>query len=278
MKADDTAFSGKVAIVTGGSSGIGLSLGVGLARRGARVWVVARRNGQLTAAKDKILSMSGCDQAAVEIISADISDPDQALGCVRKVEDQAGRIDYLFNSAGSVHPGYVQDIDLELFHQMMDVNYFGTVHMTKAVLPGMIQRRSGHIVNIASMGAVISYIGYSAYAPSKFAVRGFSDALRSEMQAYNVRVSIVYPGDTDTPQLDFENQFKPPETAALGGMGRLYTPDEVAVSILNGVQRGGYVIVPGSLMRFYYRAFVTLGEALNPIIDFIIRRSRKNME
>ncbi|MGW8252101.1 MAG: SDR family oxidoreductase [Anaerolineales bacterium] len=276
--AGDAAFSGKVAVVTGGSSGIGFSVGLGLARRGARVWLVARHRQALESARDEIISFSGCDADLVRIIPTDVSDPDQAFDCINKIEDDEKRVDYLFNVAGFVHPGYVQDLELDLFHKMMDVNYFGTVYTTKAVLPGMIQRHSGHIVNVASLGAVVAYIGYSAYAPSKFAVRGFTDALRTEMKAHNVRVSIVYPGDTDTPQLEYENQHKPLETKYIGGVGRIYSPGEVANSILEHVRRGRYVIVPGTRMRLLYRAITLVGEGVNPIIDFLISQSRKNME
>jgi 3-dehydrosphinganine reductase len=274
----DPEFSDMVAVITGGSSGIGLSLGIGLAQQGGKVWLVARSREKLAAAREEIIASSGCDLNTVQTISADISEPDQAFNSIKRIENQVGRVNYLFNAAGFVHPGYVQDLELELFHQMMAVNYFGTVYVTKAVLPGMIQRRSGHIVNIASMGAVVSYIGYSAYAPSKYAVRGFSDALRSEMKAHNVRVTIVFPGDTDTPQFHYENQHKPPETKYVSGVGRIYSPGEVAESILRGVQRGEYVIVPGTRMRLLYRVFSTLGEGINPFIDYLIARSRKRME
>jgi len=90
-----------------------------------------------------------------------------------------------------------------------DVNYFGIVYITKAALPGMLQRGSGHIINIASMAAVIGAFGYSAYGASKFAVRGFSDVLRSELKPLGIRVSIVFQSDTDTPQLAYEEPFRP---------------------------------------------------------------------
>lgn len=276
--AGDAAFSAKVAVVTGGSSGIGLALAEGLARQRAKVWLVARRTEMLAAAREEIISSCGCDSGNVRTYSADISDPEQVRDCIARIEEQTGRVDYLFNIAGYVQPGYVQELEIAQFQQMMAVNYFGTVYMTKAVLPGMIQRRSGHIVNVASLGAVVAYIGYSAYAPSKFAVRGFSDALRTEMKVHNVRVSIVFPGDTDTPQLVYENQHKPHETKYIAGVGRIYSPQEVAEGILSGVRRGRYVIVPGTRMRLLYRAITILGEGINPFVDYLIARSRKKME
>jgi 3-dehydrosphinganine reductase len=274
MAQDRPEFTGQVAIITGGSSGIGLALGKALARQGASLWLVARREAQLAAAREALLQAGG----TVETISADVSDPDQAWQAVQQVEQQAGQIDYLFNSAGITRPGYISELDLDIFRSLMDVNYFGMVYMTKGVLPGMIRRRSGYIVNVASFGSVIAYVGYGAYAPTKFAVRAFTDVLRGEMKAYNINVSIVYPVDTDTPQLAGEEPYKPVETRAFSKWGVIQSPETVADSILKGVRRRRYVITTGPLYRFYYRLFAALAEGINPILDFLSARARNNKE
>ena len=124
-------------------------------------------------------------------------------------------IDVLINSAGVVHPGEFTNLDLEKFHWMMNTNFFGTVNTIKLFLP--LMQSGAHIVNISSMAGILGVYGYTAYGASKFAVRGFSDALRSELKMQGIHLSIVFPPDTDTPQLSYENQFKPEITKEIGG-------------------------------------------------------------
>jgi 3-dehydrosphinganine reductase len=201
---------GKVAVVTGGSSGIGLSIACALAGRGMDVWMVARRQEILETAVKQAETQRKNEKQIIGIIPADITDLSQVKLVVDQVLDKSGAIDILVNAAGVAHPGYVQELELKIFTWMMDVNYFGTVYMTKAVLPAMIKRNSGYIVNISSLAGIIGVFGYAAYGASKFAVRGFSDVLRSEMKSHGIGVSIIFPSDTDTPQLEYENRFKPP--------------------------------------------------------------------
>ena len=107
---------------------------------------------------------------------------------VIQVSEKSGPPDLLVNSAGVAHPGYFQELDLNIFHWMMEVNYFGTVYMTKEVIPSMLKRGSGYIVNISSMAGFVGTFGYTAYGGSKFAVRGFSDVLRAEMKIHGIGV------------------------------------------------------------------------------------------
>ncbi len=120
---------------------------------------------------------------------------------------------------------------------MMAVNYFGTLHVVKTVLPGMLARGSGHIVTISSLAGVVGVFGYTAYGASKYAVRGFSDALRAELKPQGIGVSIVYPPDTDTPQLAYEKLYKPPETKAITEVGGMIPAEKVAQAIVHGVAR-----------------------------------------
>ncbi len=145
-------------------------------------------------------------------VAADVADAGQAEAAVSEVTAQAGAPDVVINSHGIARPGYFQDLDLSVFREMMDVNYFGALHVIKAVVPGMIARRSGHIVNVASGAALVPTFGYSAYSASKYALRGLSDVLRVELKHYHIDISIVYPPDTDTPQLAEETPYRPAET------------------------------------------------------------------
>ncbi|MHB0877923.1 MAG: SDR family oxidoreductase [Anaerolineae bacterium] len=270
------SFQGKVALVTGGSSGIGLATSRLLAERGAHVWPVARDQAKLDGTLEQLRRLShGTDQRH-GVVSADVSDAAEAAAAVAKVTESVGVPDFVFNCAGVAHPGYFQDLDVDIFHWTMNVNFFGTVHVTKAVVPAMIARGCGHIVNISSIAGFLGVFGYTAYGASKYAVRGFSDVLRAEMRPLGVRVSVVFPPDCDTPQLAYENQFKPKETKALSGGTKCMAPVAVAQAILAGVARGSYVILPGSEGKLLYHLGGLVGNAVYPIMDFMIGRARRN--
>ncbi len=266
------SFNGRLALITGGSSGIGLALAKALVQEGARVWLVARRKNVL---EETIKTPPFSSNGGAGIFSADVSDFEQAQAAVDGVIREAGVPDLLINSAGVTHPGYVQEIPLEIFHQLMDINYFGTVHMVKAVLPHMLKRGSGHIVNISSAAGFLGVFGYSAYGATKYAVRGFSDVLRAEVKPLGIRVSIVFPPDTDTPQLAYENQFKPFETREISGTAGVLSADQVARMTLNGVRRGKYIITPGTETSVLYRLSGLLGNAVYPIMDRMVAQARR---
>lgn len=272
MTSNNIHWQGKVALITGGSSGIGLEVARLLAGQGAQVWIIARREEQLRSALEA--TPCGPDQFC-GIISADVSDWEQVTAAVAQVEQEVGLPDLVINSAGVVHPGYFQDLDLDIFRWMMEINYFGTMHVCKAVVPGMIERGSGHIVNISSFGGLIGTFGYTAYAASKFAVTGFTDALRSELKPLGIQVSIVFPPDTDTPQYAYENQFKPPETRAISENAGIKSAEEVAQEIVRQVERERYTIMPGFETKFLYWLSRFLGTYKHNVIDWMVARAQR---
>lgn len=245
-------WNNKTVLITGGSSGIGRALGRLLAAQGAHVWLIARRREGLEAALEQVKAAAIRPEQRFGMVSADLSVPEQAFSAVEQVKGQAGVPDVVINSAGAAHPGYVQDLSAEIFRWMMAVNYFGTLYVTKAVLPGMMARRSGHIINISSAAGFIGVFGYTAYSASKFAVAGFSEVLRAEMKQYGIRVSVVFPPDTETPQLDYENQFKPPETKAISGTAKAMKPEQVARIILRQAAKGRFLIFPALDVQLIY--------------------------
>ncbi len=275
MKIKAKLEPGKVALVTGGSSGIGKAIACNLAERGMHVWLVAQRSELLESACLEVEPHRINQSQIIANVPADVSEPDQVRKAVHHISEVSGPPDLLVNSAGVVHPGYVEKLDLNIFSWMMEVNYFGTVNMTKEIIPAMIKRGSGYIVNISSGAGLISYFGYSAYAASKFAVRGFTQALRQEMKVRGIGVSIVYPPDTDTPQLEYENQFKPPETKALSGTGGLMSPNVVASTVLNAISLGQYRIIPGLELKLFFRLSCLSESLLHFIIDQIISNAQK---
>ena len=271
-------FNGKIALITGGSSGIGLATARLLAEQGAHVWLIARHTGLLADGLKMLETSRHSVGQKFGVVAADVTDLEQVNHAILQVKESIGVPDLLVNSAGVAQPGYFQEVSMDIFHWMMDVNFFGTVHVIKALLPDMIARRSGYIVNISSLAGALGVFGYTAYGASKFAVRGFSDTLRQEMKKYQIGVSIAYPPDTDTPQLAYETQFKPVETKALSGSSGKLTPETVAAAIVKGVRRGHYVILPGMESKLIYRLSGVLGEAINPVLDLIVAQAQQKQD
>jgi 3-dehydrosphinganine reductase len=157
---------------------------------------------------------------------------------------------------------------------LMDVNYFGTVNCIKAFLPLMTS--GSFIVNISSMAGVIGLYGYSAYGASKFAVRGFTDVLRSELKPKGIQVSIVFPPDTDTPQLAYENKFKPEITKIISGSATsVLSAQKVSHEIITGIKNRNYVIIPGAESKFLYHLSNLLGPMTYKIMDLMVSRAMR---
>ncbi len=266
------SFKDRVVLITGGSTGIGFSLAKLLVQEDARVWLVARRKEVLAEAQKKLLAIS--PNARVGIFSADVSDAGQVQAAADHVIREAGVPDLLINAAGESYSNYVQNIPIETYHKIMDINYFGTVHMTIAFLPHMLKRGSGHIVNISSAAGYLAPFGYLDYVPTKYAVRGFSDALRLELKPLGIRVSVVFPPDTDTPGLTRENTTKPYETLAAFST-KVVSADSVANETMKGLRRGQYTILPGFENKLYYSLVFLMGNAIYPIMDFMLADARK---
>jgi 3-dehydrosphinganine reductase len=270
------SFVGQIAFVTGGSSGIGLETAKALTSRGAHVWLMARHQADLEKALTQVESKRQSPEQEFGFVVGDVSDYDQVCASIEQLTKAVGFPDLVINSAGVTRPGYFQELELEIFHQMMDINYFGTVNIAKAVVPKMTERGSGHIVNISSIAGFLGVFGYTAYGASKYAVRGFSDALRAEMKPHGISVSIVFPPDTDTPQLAYDNQFKPAETKALVGNTTILSAEKVAEAIVRGIIRKRYIILPGLEGSVLYWLSGLVGSATYPIMDWMIARGKKS--
>ncbi len=275
MKIKAQLGPGKIAVVTGGSSGIGKAIACGLAERGMDIWLVAQRQDVLESALIEVKAHRKDQTQNFYTFSADVSDLDQVRKTMHTITDKSGVPDLLVNSAGVTHPGYVQDLDMNIFEWMMEVNYFGTVYMTKEAIPGMIKRGSGYILNVSSGSGVVSTFGYTAYGASKFAVHGFSEALRMEMKVHGIGVSILFPSDTDTPQLAYENQFKPPETRAINSLAGANRAEDVAKSSLRSIEHGQYFILTNFDSKFLYIVNRLSPGLLRYILDTIIANTVK---
>jgi len=208
---------------------------------------------------------------------ADVTDICQAATAVAEVTRACGAPDIVINSAGDVYPRLFQEMDINVIRWLMEVNYFGTVHVTQACLPFMVARRSGYIVNISSVYGFLGGYGYSAYCASKFAMRGFSDALRAELKPLGIGVSIVFPQNTATPQLERENQLKSPLMKALDNT-RIMTAEAVAEAIVRGITRRQYVIIPGAEGRLLFWLSGLLGTGTYWVMDRLVARAQRKTE
>ncbi len=257
-------------LVTGGSSGIGLATARIAVERGARVSLVARGADALDAAADALRAAGG----QVGVATADVADAAQVDAAVAVRAESFGPVDIAICSAGQARPGYFQELDAELFHRMMDVNYFGTVNVARAVVNPMIERRSGSIVGVSSAAGIIGVFGYTAYAPTKFAVRGFLESLRGELAPYGIHVGCSFPPDTDTPQLADENRFKPRETKAIAGTIKPLSAERVAKSIVQGIEQERFTIIPDTATRGLAKVAAVAPGLVTRVMDRQVRKVR----
>jgi len=232
---------GKNVIITGGSTGIGKSLAILMARERANVTIIARTKSKLDETEEELKGISLPTQRMLSI-SCDVTSKDDVARAIEESTFAVGPPDILVCCAGLATPGYFIEQDIDIFEYTMKVDYLGTVYATKAAVPHMIKNNRGTLVFVASAVAVCGFIGYSTYTPAKYAVRGFAEVLRNELKPYNIDVALVYPPDTQTPGFDRENQTKPPETVEISAGGTLASADDVAKQILHGIKRGDYHI------------------------------------
>jgi NAD(P)-dependent dehydrogenase (short-subunit alcohol dehydrogenase family) len=184
----DMNMRGRVAIITGGSRGLGLLMARHLRNDGARLALFARNREELMRAKEEL------DGAGVLAITCDVSERTQVQQAVDIVVQHFGRVDMLINNAGIIQVGPIEHMTYGDYHQAMNVHFWGALHCTEAVLPHMRRGRSGRIVNIASIGGLIPVPHLAPYSASKFALVGYSDALRAEVAKDGIRVTTVCPG------------------------------------------------------------------------------------
>jgi 3-dehydrosphinganine reductase len=267
-------FNGKHAIITGGSSGIGKATARLLVAKGCHVCLIARDAVKLEQARRELAGAKQYPEQKISIASADVSDRVQAEKAIQRAIAELGPPDILIASAGIARPDYVGNLSIEVFERTMAVNYFGSLYCVLEVLKSMETRGTGHIVLLSSGAGLIGLFGYSAYSPSKFAVRGLAESLRGELKFSGIDVSIVYPPDTDTPQLEEENRTKPPETKAITAVAKLWSADAVAAEILRGIEKKSFAIAPGLEMTLLARLHSLFGGAINSLLDREVAKVR----
>ena len=256
-------LKGKTVVITGASSGIGRAAALEFARRGADVVLGARR------AEELERTAAACRASGVQA-RAFVTDVRNRDACFRLIE-AAGRVDVLVNNAGYAILDPIESAKAADLEDMMNTNYFGSVHCTQAVLPQMLARRSGTIVNVASITGLMGYSRMGGYGATKFAVVGFSEALRDEVLGRGVRVALVCPGTTES---EF---FVRAERGKLPAPARLIpaiAPERVARAICDSAQDGRYRRILPASAAFYIR----LKEFFPRLAHAIFRRTSALLE
>jgi 3-dehydrosphinganine reductase len=239
------SFSGWRALITGGSSGIGLELARALLREGACVCIAARDEERLSAASRELAEAVPAGGRPPCFVRMDVTSPEAVSAGLKTAIAQLGGLDLLVNNAGYALPGYIDELDDRAYVEMMAVNYFGPMRLSRECLRHFIAQGKGRIVNVTSMLGFMGTFGYSAYCASKYALSGYTEALRQDALPFGVHVHLCYPPTTNTPGLECENQHKPPEAWAIEGKSRAFSAEHVAYAILQGVRAGKFHILVG---------------------------------
>ena len=180
----------KVVLITGASSGVGQSTARVLSQKGYRVFGTSRN-------PDTVEAMPG-----VQIVSLDVRSDESVAACMKAVTNESGRIDVLVNNAAYELAGALEETSIKEAKDQFETNFFGVVRMVKAVLPLMRQQREGQIINVSSLSGLSSIPFMGFYSASKFAVEGYTEALRLELQPFNIHVSLTEAGFLKTPMMN----------------------------------------------------------------------------
>jgi short-subunit dehydrogenase len=194
----DSYFQDKVVVITGASSGIGLVAALTLSKLNAKVVLASRREDKLRDLVQNIHSTGGQGLA----IKTDVASSESVKDLVEQTLNHWGRVDILIANAGQYIRGKFSEIDEKRFEQSMAVNFFGTLHVIKSVLPHMLRQGSGHIVIMNSLDAKKGIVGDGPYVSAKSALDGFGDVLRQELSGSGIHVTSVYPARVDTPMIE----------------------------------------------------------------------------
>ncbi len=252
-------FKNKVIWITGASSGIGETLAKELAAEGAKLILSSRRSDELERVKKALKSAD----SEILILPFDLADASKTDALTKLVIDKFGRIDFLINNGGISQRSLTKDTSIAIDRKVMEVNFFGTVALTKSVLPFMLKQKSGHIIVVSSIVGKFGFYLRSAYSASKHALHGFFDSLRLEIYKDNVNILIVCPGKIRTNISvnaitgDGSTHNKMDESTDKG-----LSPEECVRQILNGIRNnkeelyiGGNDINAIWLKRFFPKLF-----------------------
>jgi short-subunit dehydrogenase len=256
----------KVVLITGASSGFGASAAELFAKEGASVVLAARRINRLQDLAEKIQSQGG-EALAVPVDISEIAEVEAMIQTVIEIYDH---VDILFNNAGFGRLDFLENLstyrDIEM---QVAINLVGTIQVTRAVLPYMIARRQGHIINMSSVAGFIAAPTYSIYSASKYGLRGFTESLRREVAPLGIKVSGIYPGPAETefgqhtgPPASFKKDFKVSRWATM-------TSESVAKKVVQVAKRPRRTMV----LPWWFRPIIWVNYIFPPLIDWVILKN-----
>ena len=236
----------KVAIITGASSGIGYATALTLSKAGIRVAVGARRTERLQELEKQIIKNNG----EILVQKTDVTRKSDCDSLVNTIVEKWGKVDILINNAGLMPLSYFKNGKVEEWEQMIDVNIKGVLYCTSAVVPYMVEKKSGHIINISSVAGRIVFAGGSVYCATKHAIAALSEGLRKELSpTYNIRVTCIEPGAVETELLEsITDESMTGFIQATKNMETLRS-DDIANAILYAIQAPEHVNVNEILIR-----------------------------
>ncbi|MBO9399617.1 SDR family oxidoreductase [Shimia sp. R9_3] len=256
----------RAAFITGGSSGIGFAAAMQLAVKGHDLALFARDSSRLLAARDALLQAA--PKINVETYAVDVANEVALTEALSDAVLKLGAPEMAIASAGIAQPGLFHAQSADLHRRHMDVNYFGTLTFVQALTKPMQDAGGGHIGLISSGAAFFGIYGYGAYAPSKFALRGLAEILHLELAAANITTTVIYPPDTDTPQLTEEKRTKPMATQKITEGGGIWQPEDIAARLIAGMKAGHATVAPG----FQMAALNRLGSLIAPVLRWHQKR------
>ena len=268
MKNRQEIFSGKYAWITGASSGIGEALVYEFVKRGATVIISSNDPSGLERVKAECNERS----SKVTCVPFDLSDTSNIGSLVEQQLKSTGRLDYLLNIGGISQRARIDETPLWLDRKIFEINYFGTIALTKAVLPFMLSRKSGHIVATSSISGRFGFPLRSAYSASKQALHGFFETLYLENKKNNIRTSVLIPGRVRTNISFHALDARGKEHGKMDeGLDKGITPEKAARTIIRGIIRnkreiqvGGGELIMLYIRRIWPWLFFRIGDKLNP--------------
>lgn len=258
-------YENKVVWITGASSGIGEALAYALNKKGSRLILSARRVEEL----ERVKANCQGDSDRIVVLPLDLTESQSIPGKTKLAESFFGSVDILFNNGGISQRALALEADLEAVRNLMEINFFGTIALTKTVVPGMIERGHGHVVVTSSVMGKIGTKYRSAYAASKHALHGWFDCLRHEVQEQGIDVTLVCPGFVKT---DITKNAITADGTKYNEMGSAHknamTPDQFAEKLLPKVSAGKKEVYIGGkeIATVYLKRFSPR------LLDKILRR------
>lgn len=243
----------KVILVTGGGSGMGRELVLNLLSKNAKVVAIDINENGL----QETVTLAGAAKDKLSTFIVDITSKAAVEAFFEKAITQFGFVDGIINNAGIIQPFVkVNDLSYDAIERVMNVNFYGTLYMTKTFLPHLLTRPEAHIMNISSMGGFLPVPGQSIYGASKAAVKLLTEALHSELSNTNVKVTVVFPGAVNT-NITKNSGLKVPAQAGTENKSmKVLSPAKAAEIMINGMEKDSYRVMVGkdaSFMDYIYR-------------------------